>query len=90
MNIKISKQQAEEKIKQIFSSNPTPQQIKKIKRLAMNKKISLKPYKKKFCKKCFTIFTPNNSEIRIKKQNKKPFKTIKCKKCNHISRYKLG
>jgi RNase P subunit RPR2 len=85
MKPKISKQEVEQQIKETFSNKPTPKQIKKIKRLAMNKKISIKPYRKKFCKKCLTLFTPNNSEIRIKK----PHKIIKCKQCNNISRYKL-
>ncbi|MBT4135707.1 hypothetical protein HOD75_04195 [archaeon] len=82
---KTSKQEAEQIIKQTFSSNPTPKQIKKIKRLAMNKKISIKPYRKKFCKKCLTFFTTDNQKIRIKK----PHKIIKCKNCNNISRYKM-
>ena len=82
---KISKQEAEKQIKESFSSNPTPQQIQKIKKLAMNKKISIKPYRKKFCKKCLTFFTPINSEIRIKK----PHKIIKCKNCNQINRFNI-
>jgi len=85
MKPKISKQEAEQQIKKIFSNNPTPKQIKKAKRLAMSKKIKFSNLRKKFCKKCFTLFTPNNSEIRIKK----PLKIVKCKNCNHISRYKL-
>jgi len=82
---KLSKQEVEQQIKQIFSNNPTPKQIRKAKRLAMSKKIKLGPLRKKFCKKCFTFLTPNNSEIRIKK----PLKIIKCKECSYISRYKL-
>jgi len=83
---KISKQEAEQKIQKIFNNNPTPKQIKKAKHLAMNKKISIKQYRKKFCKKCFTLFKPNNHQIKIKK----PHKIIKCKKCNNLSRYKLS
>ncbi len=89
MNPKKSlKQETENQIQQIFSQKtiPTPKQIKKIKKLAMSKNIKLGSLRKKFCKKCFTFFTPNNSEIRIKK----PFKIIKCKICNHISKYKLN
>jgi len=86
-----SREQTEQEIKDFFSQkiSPTPNQIKKIKKLAMSKNIKLGPLRKKFCKKCFTFFTPNNSEIRIKKQNKIPIKIIKCKTCNHVSRYKL-
>ena len=88
MKTKLSKKQIEQELKQTFNSNnpPTQNQIKKAKRLAMSKNLPLKQYKKKFCKKCLTFFTPNNSEIRIKK----PLKTIKCKNCNHVSRYGLG
>ena len=86
MKTKLSKQEAEQQIKKTFSENPSPKQIKKTKKLAMNKKISIKKYRKKFCKKCLTFFAPNNSEIKIKK----PLKIIKCKNCNHISRYKMN
>jgi RNase P subunit RPR2 len=83
---KLSKEEIKEKIKQTFlSQNPTQKQIKKAKKLAMSKNIKLGILKKKFCKKCFNFFTPNNSEIRIKKG----FKIIKCKNCNHLNRYKL-
>ena len=86
MKTKLSKQEIQEQINQIFKNNPTPKQIKKAKRLAMSKNIKLGKLRKKFCKKCFTFFTPNNSEIRIKK----PYKIIKCKTCNNISKYKLN
>ena len=85
---KLSKQEIEEKIKEIFSKEemPTLNEIKKAKVLAMSKNIKLGSLRKKFCKKCFTFFAPNNSEIRIKK----PFKIIKCKNCRHLNRYKLS
>jgi len=87
MNLKKTlKQELEEQINKIFSNNPSQKQIKKTKKLTMSKNIKLGNLKKKFCKKCFTFFTPNNHEIRIKK----PLKIIKCKNCNHISRYKLS
>jgi|APSaa5957512622_1039677.scaffolds.fasta_scaffold32056_5 RNase P subunit RPR2 len=84
---KLSKKQIQEQINIIFSTKPFPsqKQIKKAKRLAMSKNIKLGKMKKQFCKKCFTFFTPNNSEVRIKK----PLKIIKCKNCNKISRYKI-
>jgi len=82
---KLSKTEVQEIIKEIFSSNPTPKEIKKVKRLAMSKNIKLGPLRKKFCKKCLTLFNSTNQEIRIKK----PFKIIKCKSCGYVSRYKL-
>ena len=84
MKSKLSKQEAEQKIKEIFSNNPSPKEIKKAKRLAMNKKIRLGNLKKKFCKKCYALFDIGNSEIRIKKG----MKVIQCKSCGQISRYK--
>ena len=82
---KLSKKEAQEQIKQIFDSGPSPKQIKKAKRIAMSKNIKLGKQKQKFCKKCYTLFNSSNSEIRIKK----PLKIIKCKNCNNISKYKL-
>jgi len=82
---KFSKSGIEQKIQDIFTSNPSPKQIKKVKTLAMSKNIKLGILKKKFCKKCYFFFNSKNSEIRIKK----PLKIIKCKNCGCISRYKL-
>jgi len=85
MKTKLSRKETEENIKEIFSKNPTPKEIKKAKRLAMNKNIKLGNLRKKFCKKCYILFNSKNSEIRIKKGRK----VIKCKNCENISRYKL-
>lgn len=86
MNTKhLSRLEVAEKIKEIFESKPTSEQIKKVKKLAMSKNIKLKDSRKKFCKKCNSFFNPNNSEIRIKKG----FKIIRCKNCGFIDRYKL-
>ena len=86
MKNKLSKQETEEKIKKMFLDSPSPKDIKKIKRLAMSKNIKLRNLRKKFCKKCYTLFNSKNSEIRIKKS----LKIIKCKNCGYISRYKLA
>lgn len=84
MKSTLSKQEINEKIKEVFSKNASREDIRKIKKLASSKNIKLKEYKNKFCKKCFSLFNSNNSKIRIKKG----FKTIICK-CGSISRYKL-
>ncbi|MFH1358660.1 MAG: hypothetical protein ABIH37_02105 [archaeon] len=83
---KLSKQEIQEQIKEIFSKKPNQKEIKKAKKLAMSKNIKLGSLKKMFCKKCFTFFTHNNSQIKIKK----PFKIIKCKECGYVSKYKLS
>jgi len=87
---KISKQEILDEIEKIFSKkSPTQKDIKKIKNLAMSKNIKLKGLRKKFCRNCFTFFTPNNSEVRIKKQNNVLIKSIKCKNCGCINRWKM-
>jgi len=85
MKVKLSKKEIENKLEETFSNNPKPKDIKKIKRLAMSKNIRIKEYRKKFCKKCYSLFNSKNSEIRIKKDKK----IIKCKTCRYISRYKI-
>ena len=83
MKNKLSKNEIEAKIKSMFSQNPSPKEIKKIKKLAMSKNIKLKELRKRFCKRCYNLFNSENSEIRIKKGKK----IIKCE-CGYISRYK--
>ena len=85
MKIKLSRKEAEEEIKKLFSKDSSPKQIKKAKKLAMNKNIKLKDLRKKFCKKCYSLFNPKNHEVRIKNK----MKTIKCKNCKDISRYNI-
>ena len=82
---KLSRQEIQGKINEVFSKNSSPKEIKKIKKLAMSKNIKLGDYRKKFCKKCYSLFNSNNSEIRIKKG----FKIIKCKNCGYILRQRL-
>ena len=85
MNKIFSKLEIEEKIKNVFSRNPKPEDIKKLKKLIMSKNIKLTSYKILFCKKCLTFFNSKNSIVRIKN----PFKTIKCNSCGNINRYKI-
>ena len=82
---RLTREEIEEQIKDIFSKHPSPKEIKKAKRIAMSKNIKLTSYKKKFCKKCFNLYTLKNSELRIKK----PLKIIKCRNCGYVSRYGL-
>lgn len=82
---KLSKKEAEEKIKSFFAhvQNKTPEDIKKIKRLSMRYNLKLKDLRKKFCKKCLHPY--KNPEIRLNKN----FKSIKCKNCGYINRWKI-
>lgn len=85
MKTEISKEEIKQKISDVFSKNPSAEEIRKIKKLAMSKNIKLGEYKKEFCKKCYCFFNKENSSIRIKKG----FKTVRCNNCSKISRYKL-
>ena len=82
---KTSKTNAKKEIQDFFRNikNKKPEQVKKIKRLAMRHKISLKDSRKKFCKKCMAPY--KNSEVRIKSN----IKSIKCKNCEYTSRWRL-
>ena len=82
----ISKKDAEKNIEEFFEEikNKTSKQLKKIKSLAMNKKISLKEKRKLFCKYCLTPYS-GNEKIRI--NNK--IKSIECKNCGKVNRWKV-
>ena len=85
MDKKSSNEGIIKEIREIFSGQPSPKEIKKAKKLAMGKNIKLGILRKKFCKKCLSFFNSENHEVRIKKG----FKIVKCKKCNYVTRYKL-
>ena len=82
----MSKTNAQEKIKEFFKEirNKTPKEVKKIKRLAMNKKIPLKEERKLFCKKCLTPYY-GKEKIRIKKRRK----SVECGDCGFVARWEL-
>jgi len=84
MRTKLSKKEAEKRITEFFRDikKRKPEEIRKIKRLAMHYNIKLKEKRKLFCQKCYS------SKLKIKKI-KKGVKTIKCENCGKISRYKI-
>lgn len=78
----IPKTEAKKRIEEFFESikQKSPEQFKKIKRIAMKNRISLKEYKALFCKKCLVpYFFP---KVRIKNK----MKTVECKNCGYILR----
>jgi len=85
MKSDLTKSEIEKYVQEIFSKKSSPSEIKKAKKLAMSRKIMLGEYRKRFCKKCCSLFNSNNSEVRIKNG----LKIIRCKECKTISRYKL-
>lgn len=85
MKKSISKKEAEKQIEEFFEhiKEKTPEQVKKIKKLAMSHNIKLQNKRHTFCDKCFRPYkTPS---IRIKKG----IVTITCEKCGHASRWKM-
>ena len=85
--VKKNKKESLEEIEAFFSnlSKKTPQEVKKIMKIAMAHNVKLKERRKLFCKKCFAVLNAKNSEIRIKKG----MKTVKCLVCNAAQRWKL-
>ncbi len=82
---KISKEIVKKEIEDFFGDikNKTSDQVRKIKKLAMNQRVSLKEKKQTFCKKCLSPYV--NPKIRIKSRNK----TITCGNCGAVKRIKL-
>jgi len=82
---KLSRTEARQKIREFFQDTREgiPKDVKKIKRLAMSYNIPLKKKRKKFCKKCLTLY--KNPKIRIKNK----MKTITCENCGYVSRWKI-
>jgi RNase P subunit RPR2 len=83
MKRKISKTEAKEKISSLFSKKSfSPEELKKIKRLAMKYRISLREHRKKFCKKCFTKL---KGKIRVSKTHK----TTICVSCGYKNKLRI-
>lgn len=86
MDIKLSRSEAEKQIKDFFKDikEKTPEEIKKIKRLSANKKVSIKRYRNLFCKNCLSPFL-GHEKIRIKED----MKSVECLNCKKINRIKI-
>ena len=82
----ISKKDAERMIEDFFLDvkNKNSKQVKKIKSLAMNKKILLKEKRKLFCQKCLAPYS-GKEKIRIKKG----MKSIECTNCGKVNKWKI-
>jgi len=83
---KTSKTEAKEKIESFFVDikNKTPEEIKKIKRIAMRYHVRPGEKRKTFCKKCLTPYS-GNEKVRIKNGKK----IIECSNCGEISRWRI-
>ncbi|MBS3065930.1 hypothetical protein J4229_02710 [Candidatus Pacearchaeota archaeon] len=84
MKIQLNKTQAKEKIESFFmKADFTPEQLKKIKRLAMKFNIKLGAYRKSFCKRCLN---PLSGKLSITKTHK----TIECKHCGLRNKIRIS
>ena len=86
MKILLSKTQAEKEINEFFENIKikTPKEIKKIKKIAANRKIPLKEKRKLFCRHCLN---PYSGKEKIRINNK--IKSIECLKCKKINRWRI-
>jgi RNase P subunit RPR2 len=84
MKIKLSRKQVEEKIENFFPkiAGKTPEEIRKMKRLAMHHKIKLKEKKKLFCKYCYS------NKLKVK-SIKKGVKSVECEDCKKVRRWRV-
>ena len=83
MKTSINKTQAKEKIDNFFQKESfTPEQLRKIKRLAMKFNIKLGEKRKFFCKKCLS---PLAGKLRVSKTHK----TVECKNCGFKNKVKI-
>jgi len=84
MKTTLSKTEVQKKIDELFKRNSfSPEEVKKIKRLAMHYKIKLKDYRKSFCKSCLHKL---EGKIRMSKTHK----IVECKYCNYRNKFKLS
>lgn len=82
----LSKKEVLNKIDKFFDniSEKTPEDVKKIKNLAMGKHIRLGGKRKLFCKKCLM---PYSGEEKTRVKNMK--KIVNCENCGYTARWKI-
>ncbi|MFB6246110.1 MAG: hypothetical protein ABEI74_00775 [Candidatus Pacearchaeota archaeon] len=87
MNLKISKKEAERQVEDFFKNikNKSAREVKKIKKIAANKKIRLGEKRKLFCKKCLMPYQ-GNEKIRIKNGRK----IVECGNCGYVARWQIN
>lgn len=80
----ISKSEAKKEIQDYFLNEKLDsEKTRKIKRIAMAHRISLKDYRKRFCKKCYSDL--KSGKVRISKE----YKQVSCIMCGMKNRWKL-
>jgi RNase P subunit RPR2 len=80
---KLSRIGAKEKIDEFFKRGSfTPEEVRKVKKLAMKFKIRLGEYRKRFCKNCL-------SKLKGKTRVTRFYKTVECADCSFKNRFKI-
>ena len=79
---KENKKEIGKKIKEFFKNKHSGKEVKKIRKLAMHNNIKLREFRKKFCKKCFSM------NLRVRSV-KKDFKNVECRDCGNLMRWKM-
>ena len=87
MKIKLTKKEAQEKIKEFFNQKEEldSKYVKKMKRLAMRHNIKLGIFRRRFCKKCFSDLKHNSGKIRITKTHK----IVECGRCGFRNGWRI-
>ncbi len=82
----ISKTEIEREMKEFSKDirNKSPQEVRKMKKLAMSHNLPLRELRKIFCKKCLVPYS-GKEKIRIKDG----IKNIECLNCKNIARWKM-
>lgn len=83
---KLSKKEAEERIKEFFLDikNKTLDEVKKIKKLSMRHGLKLGELRKRFCRKCLHPYSGKEKII-----IKNGMKSIECENCKSRNRWKI-
>jgi RNase P subunit RPR2 len=79
----LSKKEAEVEIGKFFLTKHDKESVRKIKKLAMNKRIRLGELRKKFCSKCY------NMSISVKRI-KRGIRSVECNNCGNVMRWKIS
>ncbi len=80
----LSKSDASNKIEEYFSKDSlNSKETKKIKKLAMAFRISLKKYRKRFCKSCYSDL--KLGKVRVSKN----YKYVECPSCKKRNAWKI-
>ncbi len=83
MKVEMSKEEAKTKIEEFFLQiDFTPEDVRKIKKLAMKFNIKLGNKRKLFCKNCF-------SKLAGKTRVNRKSKNVVCEKCGFRNRFNL-